>query len=466
MGRQVTINKGQRVHMIGIGGVGMSAVARLLLYKGVHVTGCDSRESRITRELSQEGADIVIGHAPGHVQDMDLVIYSTAVLPDHPEMQAAHRLGIAVAHRSEVLAGLLRDYPLTVGVTGTHGKGTVSSLVTFMLERAGMEPAFAIGAYLLDYNTNARGGQGRMLVAELDESDGSLLNASPSIAVVNNVEADHLNYYRDFDHVVDTIAEFLRNNANLQTAIVCRDDAGAMHATRLSGREVTTFGLQKDADFFGDLVSIGPQGSEFRLFDHGKDLGIFRLPLPGRYNCQNALAALGVCLSIGVPPDTLRQALGEFSGIENRFGLEEVAGIRLVKDYISHPTGIRRVLETARTFKPRSLIAIFKPYRYTMMNYLQDEYATAFKDADRVVITKMWDAGETPIQGIDTGFLVEKIRQFNDRVDYVDEINDLPEFLSDFIGTGDMLVFLGGPDIFEQADRLKQGLTKKTSGEK
>lgn len=460
MGRQVIVNKGQLVHMIGIGGVGMSAVARLLLYKGVRVTGCDSRESRITRELALEGAKIAIGHDPGHVRGIDLVVYSTAVAADHPEMLAAKNLDVPIAHRAEVLAGLLKDYSRTIGVTGTHGKGTVSSLTTFMLDSAGLDPAFAIGAYLLDYNTNARGGQGDLLVAELDESDGSLLNASPTIALVNNVEADHLNYYRDYDHVVRTIADFLCGNENLDTALVCWDDAGAMETARQSGCAFSTFGLKKGADFWGDLVSIGPKGSEFRLFDHKKDLGMFRLPLPGKYNCVNAVGAMAVCLGLGLAPDALRRALGRFSGIENRFGVEEACGIRLVKDYISHPTGIRRVLETARDFEPRSLVAVFKPYRYTMMNYLKDEYATAFRDADRVVITKMWDAGEKPIQGIDTEFLVEKIRQFNEHVDYLDDIDNVPEFLLGFIRPGDMVTFLGGPDMFEQADRLKEYLAK------
>jgi len=444
--------------MIGIGGVGMSAVARLLLAKGVIVTGCDYRESRITRELRQEGARVLIGHDASHVRDMDLVVYSTAVVGDHPEMLAARELGVAMAHRAEVLAGLLEDYPRDVGVTGTHGKGTVSSLAAFMLDRAGKKPAFAIGAYLLDYGTNARAGQGDVLVAELDESDGSLLNARPTIAIVNNVEADHLNYYRDYDHVVSTIADFLGKNERLETALVCADDAGAMKAAAQSGRKCLTFGLTRDADFFGDLVSIGPDGSKFRLFARGKDLGMFNLPLPGRYNVSNATGALAACLSLGADADALRAALAGFSGIENRFGVEEVAGIRLVKDYISHPTGIRRVLETARDFEPRKLIAVFKPYRYTMMNYLKDEYATAFQAADRVIITKMWDAGEEPIEGVDTKAMVRSVSEFNEHVDYMDEIGDVPEFLMEFVRPGDMITFLGGPDMFEQADRLKERL--------
>ncbi len=458
MAKQVRVKPGQMVHMIGIGGVGMSAVARLLLYKGVRVTGCDTRESRITRELAGEGADVVIGHDPSHVLDMDLVIYSTAVAADHPEMVAAMRSGVEVAHRAEVLAGLLEDYPLGIGVTGTHGKGTVSSLIAFMLDKAGKDPAFAIGAYLNDYGTNARGSKGSVLVAELDESDGSLLNARPNFALVNNVEADHLNYYRDFDHVVHTIADFLGKNDKLRTAFVCADDPGAMRAARLSKRDFVTFGLTRDADFFGDLVSLGPNGSRFRLFAQGKDMGLFDLPLPGRYNCSNAVGALAVCLGLDIRPAELRDALSGFSGIENRFGIEKAAGVLLVKDYISHPTGIRRVLETARGFNPRTLIAVFKPYRYTMLNYLKDEYATAFKDADHVIITRMWDAGEKPIPGIDTEFLVRKVREFHPKVDYVEDLDDVPGLLMKIVQPGDMITFLGGPDMFEQADRLKQYL--------
>ena len=460
MGRQVRVDPGQRVHFIGIGGVGMSAVARLLMGKGAKVSGCDTRESRITRELRAEGANVVIGHDPAHVEAQDLVVFSTAVPGDHAELRKARESGVAVAHRAEVLAGLIEDYPLTIGVTGTHGKGTVSSLITFMMDGAGRDPAFAIGAYLLDYNTNARAGQGGMLVAELDESDGSLLNARPRIAVVNNVEADHLNYYQDFDHVVRTIAGFLGQNPNLKSAFVCSDDAGAMQAAKLSGRAVVTYGLTGEPDFLGKIVSLEPEGSRFRLIARGQDMGEFRLPLPGRYNCSNAVGALAVCISEGLDPEVLRTRLATFSGIENRFGLQQVAGVRIVKDYISHPTGIRRVLETARDFHPRQLVAVFKPYRYTMINYLQDEYATAFESADRVVITRMWDAGEEPIPGIDTRFLVEKVRTEHQQVDYVPELEDVPDFLAGFVGSGDMVMFLGGPDMFEQADRFMEQLRK------
>ena len=454
-------NRGGRmskVHMIGIGGVGMSAVARLLYSQGMQVDGCDSRESRITRELILEGILVTIGHDPAHVKDADWVVYSTAVRAEHPELVAARDGKKKVIHRSEALAWVMDQYTTSIGVTGTHGKGTVSAMITKILDIAGYSPSFAIGAYLLDYNTNAMHRSRDWIVAEVDESDGSLLRTTPKIAVINNVEADHLNYYKDFDQVVTTIAEFIGANPVLDMAFVRADDKGAMKAARLSNRPVITFGFTDEADWVGECIGYDNSGSVFKIRSKGVDYGEFRINLPGRHNCENALAAAVVALNLDVDMALVKAGLREFKGLENRFGVTQVGNRWFVKDYISHPTGIKKVLEAAKTFEPKRIIAVFKPYRYTMINYLKDEYARAFDHADITFITEMWDAGEEPIEGVGSELIVNKLRQRGKNAVFSGDLKETEERLLDVIADGDMVVFLGGPDLFEVADQLQKRL--------
>ena len=445
-----------RVHMIGIGGVGMSAVGRLLAANGMTVEGCDTRESRITRELRGQGIPVLIGHDPSHVGPADWIIFSTAVSKDHPELQEARRLKKRVLHRAEALSWILGRYHTSVGITGTHGKGTVSSMIVRILDEAGLKPSFAIGAYLLDYGTNARHKGRDFIVAELDESDGSLMNTTPNIVLINNVEADHLNYYRDYEHVVQTMASFLKNNTELQRAVVCGDDKGALKAARMSGVPFETFGFTKGNTWRGECIHTSPEGSGFLLWKGDELIGDFSISVPGRYNCLNAIGAASVTLGMGIRTDLVKKGLAGFSGLENRFSVVEAKGVWLVKDYISHPTGIRRVLEAAREFSPQRLIAVFKPYRYTMINYLKDEYATAFKDADITLITQMWDAGEKPIEGVDSHLIVKGIRRSGGDARFSGELPETLAQLRSLINKGDMVVFLGGPDLFELADQLAQ----------
>ncbi len=445
--------------MIGIGGIGVSAVARGLLGLGYEVTGSDVRASQITRALEAEGATVHIGHDAAYVDGVDLVVYSTAIPETNPELVAARRQaqlggGAKLAHRAEVLGAILAAHKRSVGVVGTHGKGTVSSALTRILEAAGWNPAFLIGGLLEDFGkVNARITDRGYVVAEVDESDGSLRHVHPLLVVVNNLEADHLNYYDDLAHVQDTVVEALNANHMLAGVVVNVDDPGARAIIERLHAPVTTFGRSEDADVRAVDVEQGALESDFVLARGGLRLGSVHLPLPGLYNVDNATAAAAAALSLEVPAEAICAGLSDFHGLENRFTVVEAGGRRIIKDYISHPTGIRRVLAAAKQ-AGGPITAVFKPYRFTMIHYLQDDYAEAFHDADETVITELYTAGEVPIPGIDTEFLCDKIRARGPRVTYIQGMDDIVPHLHAHTRPGDQILFFGGDDLFQLADRF------------
>ena len=448
-----------RVHLIGIGGIGVSGVARALLALGHEVTGSDVRASQITRQLQDEGATVHIGHAAAHLEGADLVVYSTAIPDANPELVAARERGLRVVHRAQLLGAVLALHDRSIGVVGTHGKGTVSAAIAWTLDTAGRRPGFIIGGMLENFSKlNARLTDRRCIVAEVDESDGSLTHVLPTVVVINNLEADHLNYYRDLDHIQDTVVEALAANPGLERVVVNLDCPGARALIPRIGVPVTTFGRTSDADVSATEVSVQGLGSRFVLTSGGRTLGRVKLKVPGRYNVDNALAAAATALFLDVPFGDLSTALGSYTGLENRFTVVEAGGRRIIKDYISHPTGIRRVLKAASAAEGR-ITAVFKPYRFTMVNYHQDNYAEAFHDADHTIITELYTAGEVPIPGIDTEFLCDKIRSRGPSVEYIKELGDIVAYLHEHVGAGEQVLFFGGDDLFEIADRYADELS-------
>lgn len=449
-----------RIHLIGIGGIGVSGVAFALLSRGYTVSGSDVRESQLTLALRARGAIVHIGHSALHLDAVDLVVVSTAIPETNPELVAARERGLEIRHRSELLGALLHAFPIAVGVIGTHGKGTTSSGIAHILETAsrhqvGHPPSFIIGGLLENFaKTNARLTEGDTIVAEVDESDGSLKNVFPTLAVVNNLEADHLNYYENLEHVQRTVVEALAKNPRLERVFVNADDPGAAAIIPQLSVPVTTFGRttgiavdvrarDASADFTSGRYALATAPGEVSV----------TLPLPGLHNLDNSLAAASVALHLGVSMDLVATALSTFKGLENRFTVVHAAGRVIVKDYISHPTGIRRVLEAAKT-SGRKTTAVFKPYRFTMVNYLQDDYAEAFHDADHTIITDLYPAGEVPIPGIDTEFLCNKIRARGPVVTHVPHMEDIVATLHGLIGPDEQVVFFGGDDLFRLADRF------------
>ncbi|MCO4760155.1 MAG: UDP-N-acetylmuramate--L-alanine ligase [Myxococcales bacterium] len=445
-------------HLIGIGGIGVSAVARLLHSRGAKVQGSDVRESQLTLALRDLGIGVHIGHDAAHLAGVDTVVVSTAIPETNPELVAARAQGMEVVHRSEVLGRLLQERQ-SVGVIGTHGKGTVSGATTWLLDAGGHEPGYIIGGLLLNYNNNARDGD-TWMVAEVDESDGSLINSQPTVAILNNLELDHLNYYKDWAQLEQLVLRFFLDNPRLELAVINIDDPGArkiyaqLSPLRERGVRVVGFGFEsEDADYRGINLNNHRMRGSFDLVHREQGaLGPVAISLPGDYNASNVLGAMAIALEVGVPFETVQQAAPQYKGLENRFTLVDANGVEVVKDYISHPTGIRRVLQAARGQADGEVVAVFKPYRFTMIHYLQDDYALAFKDADRVVVTELYTAGEVPIPGTDTDMLCRRIREQCDEVTYVHELERIPSWLGDHVAAPATVLFFGGDDLFEVAD--------------
>ena len=451
-------------HLIGIGGIGVSAVARLLHARGARVQGSDVRESQITLALRELGIYVVIGHAASNLGNADVVVHSTAIPATNPELVAAREHGVRVVHRSEVLGALMDDRH-SVAVIGTHGKGTVSGAITWLLDAGGLAPGYVIGGLLENYGDNARDGD-RWLVAEVDESDGSLINTRPRVAVLNNLELDHLNYYPDWPALESAVTRFFEDNQNLEVAIFNIDDAGARQIRDRVGHlaqrdppvRLLTFGFeQPGADYRGTNLKTARMRGSFGVEvndDKGQpvSLGEVGMGLPGAYNAANLLGAIATAHSSGVPFEAIAKALPDYKGLENRFTLVDAAGIEVVKDYISHPTGIRRVLQAAKGQAVGPVVAGFKPYRFTMIHYLQDDYSRAFADADAVVITELYTAGEVPIPGVDTDLLCRRIGERCDDVRYVHEMDDIADHLQGRFEAPATVLFFGGDALFAVAD--------------
>ena len=465
-------------HLIGIGGIGVSGVARLLHARGLDVQGSDVRESQLTLALRELGIRVTIGHDANNLGSADTVVISTAIPATNPEFVAAQQRGLRVLHRSEALGALLEDRR-GIGIIGTHGKGTVSAAITWLLDQGGLQPGYVIGGLLQNYGDNANDGKAlpngdRWLVAEVDESDGSLVNSHPEVAVLNNLELDHLHYYPEWPKLEAAVLRFFHENAKLRVAVLNADDAGVekilVKLQLPENARLVTFGFdppdrpdhqgealrQRPVDVRGTHLQTGRMKASFDVsVREGADyrqLGRVEVSLPGKYNASNVLAAIATALAVEVPFEQIQRATPLYQGLENRFTLVDAAGVEVVKDYISHPTGIKRVLEAARSQAEGPVVAVFKPYRFTMIHYLQDDYREAFRDADRVVVTELYTAGEVPIPGIDTDFLCAKIREVVPDVTYVHDLADIAPWLQREVQAPATVLFFGGDDLFRVAD--------------
>jgi UDP-N-acetylmuramate--alanine ligase len=452
-------------HLIGIGGIGVSAVARLLHARGLKVQGSDVRESQITLQLRALGIPVMIGQVPANLGKADTVIVSTAIPSGNPELVAAKHDGLRLLHRSEALGALLEGVH-GIGVIGTHGKGTVSAGIAWLLDQAGFQPGFVIGGLLENYRLNARPGvdgkHGEWLVAEVDESDGSLVNSRPEFAVLNNLELDHLNYYPEWSKLEAAVLQFFHDNPNLRVAVLNADDAGVRKIlSKLqihTGAKLLTFGFGPAADIRGSNVETRRMAASFDVEQRQEDgtyalLGRVQTALPGKYNASNILGAIATALAAGAHFADIQRAVPEYKGLENRFTLVDANGVEVVKDYISHPTGIARVLEAAKEQSNGPVIAVFKPYRFTMIHYLLEDYREAFRLADRVLVTELYTAGESQVAQTNVHTLCAKIKEAVADVTYVHAIDDIPAWLEREVTAPATVLFFGGDDLFQMADR-------------
>ena len=451
-----------RVHFVGIGGVGMSGIAEVLCTLGYQVSGSDNADNAVTKRLASLGAAISKGHAAANVLDADCIVVSSAIKPDNPELQEAHAQRIPVVPRAEMLAELMR-FKRGVAVAGTHGKTTTTSLTASVLAEGGLDPTFVIGGQLLAAGANARLGGGQWLVAEADESDGSFLRLSPAVAIVTNIDADHLeNYGGDFEQVKRAFSEFLHRLPFYGLAVLCIDDAEVAALAANTSRHVVTYGFAEHADVRAEGVSQQGGRMHYTLCLPDGSRTACTLALPGKHNVQNALAASAVAWQLGVANDAIARALQNFAGIGRRFNqlaklpLATGGDVVLVDDYGHHPKELAAVFEAARGgWADKRLVVAFQPHRYTRTRDLFDEFAAVLSSVDALLLTEVYPAGEAPIAGADAKSLARSIRT-RGRVDpvVVGSAAELAHVLPGVLQNGDLLLLMGAGDIGAAAQQL------------
>jgi UDP-N-acetylmuramate--alanine ligase len=455
------------IHFVGIGGIGMSGIAEVMHILGYKVQGSDASEGYVVEGLRKAGIPIEIGQRAENLGDAAVVVVSTAIRKDNPELVAAYERRIPVVRRAEMLAELMR-LKSTVAVAGTHGKTTTTSMVAALLDAGGIDPTVINGGIINAYGSNARLGTSDWMVVEADESDGSFLRLDGQIAVVTNIDPEHLDHYGSFEKVKDAFVEFVENVPFYGAALLCVDHPEVQTIIpRLRDRRVVTYGFAAQADVRGDNVRPVAGGNLFdvSLRDRTGEVRTIhnvQLPMPGRHNVQNALAAIGVAAELGIPDETIARGFEKFGGVKRRFTkVGEIEGAAIIDDYGHHPTEIRAVLSAAREGAQGRVIAVVQPHRYTRLRDLMEEFQGAFNDADIVYVAPVYAAGEEPIEGADSEALVEGLKQRGHRaVKAVTDLDDLCRNLRDIAAEGDMVICLGAGDITKWAAGLADGICK------
>jgi UDP-N-acetylmuramate--alanine ligase len=465
-GRPQGMGRVRRIHFVGAGGAGMGGIAEVLHNLGYEVSGSDLRENAVTRRLADMGVRIHIGHDPGNLGGCDAVVVSTAVSADNPEVAAARQRRIPVVPRAEMLAELMR-FRYGIGVAGTHGKTTTTSLIASLLAEGGLDPTFVIGGRLNSAASHARLGDGHYLVAEADESDASFLYLQPSMAVVTNIDADHLSTYEgDFERLRQTFIEYLHHLPFYGLAVLCLDDPEVQRVLPEVTRPVITYGIDTAADVRADKLRQEGMQTHFMVQRPGSDTGLaVTLNLPGRHNVLNALAAIAVAGELGVSDSAIQEGLAQFQGIGRRFHVagevQTAAGsVLLIDDYAHHPREIEPTLAAVRAGWPeRRLVLAFQPHRYSRTRDLFDDFIQVLCEVDALVIGEVYAAGEAPISGADGRALCRGIRA-RGQVDpvFVEAIEELPGVLQDILQDGDVLLTLGAGDIGAVAAQLPEML--------
>ena len=445
----VSFRNFQRIHMVGIGGIGMSGIAEVLLTLGYSVSGSDTRPSTITERLQDLGATVHEGHRAENVEGAHVVVISSAVKADNPEVAEAHKRKIPVIPRAEMLAELMRlKYGIAVG--GAHGKTTTTSMVASILATAHLDPTFVVGGRVNQAGTTARVGRGEYFVVEADESDRSFLMFAPVVAVVTTIDREHLDQYSSLEDIQDAFLQFVNRVPFYGAAILCLDEPNVQALMPNVKRPIITYGTSSQADLVISAIELLGLGSRFRLTYKGDDLGMFELPHPpGIHNVRNAAAAAAVALYLNVATDLIREGLGKFAGVGRRFDIKGVVNdIVVVDDYGHHPTEIRATLEAARGCKYNRLLVLFQPHRYTRTQQLWHEFSRAFNQADVLVLTDIYAASENPIAGVTSEALVTSIREAGHKnVQHIGSMQAAVEFLLREARRGDAIMTIGAGNV-------------------
>lgn len=445
----------RHIHFIGMGGIGMSGIAEVLLTLGFTVSGSDLRASDTTRRLAELGARAFVGHQAEHVANADVVVFSSAVSPDNPEVLAARAAGVPVIPRAEMLAELMR-LKSGIAIAGSHGKTTTTSLVATVLSAAGLDPTVVIGGKLNAIGSNARAGEGEFLVAEADESDGSFLKLSPTLAVVTNIDPKHLDHYGSVQKLEDAFVDFIERVPFYGLAVLCLDHPRVQAILARIDRRHVTYGTNPQADYVASEPDFSGTTTSFRVHRRGEDLGRFTVRVPGAHNVLNCLATLAVADELGIAHEVARAALEGFAGVQRRFTIVgEAGGLTLVDDYGHHPAEIEATLSAAKAGFHRRVVAAFQPHRYSRTASLFEEFTRAFNLADVVVVTEVYAAGEAPIAGATGERLAEAIRRHGHRaVHFEPDKHKVADRLEALVRPGDVVIALGAGDINQSVRTL------------
>lgn len=456
----------QHVHFVGIGGIGMSGIAEVLINLGFRVSGSDVKRSSVTDRLQEMGVEFVEGHQAENVGDAHVVVRSTAVRDDNPEVVEARRRSIPVIPRAEMLAELMRLKPHTVAVAGSHGKTTTTSMVATVLGHAELDPTIVVGGVVGAFGSNAHLGTSDLMVVEADESDRSFLMLTPTIAVVTNIDREHMDYYHDMDDVRTCFTNFVNKVPFYGVSVLCLDDPNVQAIIPSVERRRMTYGLSAQADVSAHGIRYDESfGSSFTVWRAGEAVGEVILRVPGLHNIYNALAAIAVGFELDVPFTQIAEALGSFTGAGRRFQFKgEVGGVLVVDDYGHHPTEVKATLAAAKIGSGgRHIVVLFQPHRYSRTHDLMEEFARSFNNADTLLITDIYAASEDPIEGVTAETLTEAIKRFGHKdVRYIGSLDNAAATLRDQVQEGDLVITLGAGTVSRVSEQLVNLLRERS----
>ena len=454
----------RKIHFVGIGGAGMSPLAKIMVELGYEVSGSDRSDSAVIRNLREMGATIYLGgQRAENVRGVDAIVVSTAIPYDNPEVLAARDLGIRKLHRSDINAALVNEYK-GIAVAGAHGKTTTTSMIGVALEKAGVSPTIVVGGEVPDLGTNAQLGKGDYLVSEADESDGSFLKLRPHIAVVTNVEDDHMDHYGTMENIIKAFTQFIENtDKETGYAVLCFENENLRHIARHIDRKYISYAIEQPADYNAKNITHSGTGIAFDVWHGEEELGHVELNIPGRHNVLDAMACIVTGLSIGVPFAKLVAGLAAFHGAKRRFQTKgRVQDVWVVDDYAHHPTEIAATLGAARQTKPGRLICAFQPHRYSRTQLLHSEFGKAFVAADLLVLTDVYAAGEGPIPGISGETVLKEVeQQSGQKVVYIKDREKIAPYLAQHTQPGDLVITMGAGDIYKTSEELVALLQEK-----
>ncbi|MEM1125052.1 MAG: UDP-N-acetylmuramate--L-alanine ligase [Bacteroidota bacterium] len=463
--RQPAFGQIRQVHMVGIGGIGMSSIAEVLLARGYRVTGSDLKLSDVTEHLTERGAIVYEGHDAAHVGEADVVVYSSAVKPAaNPETLEAEGRRLPLISRAVMLGELMR-MQFGIGIAGTHGKTTTTTLTGLVVGEGGFDPTIIVGGKVSVFGSNAVSGEGDIIIIEADEYDRTFLRLTPSLAVITNIEADHLDIYADLDDIKAAFAEYANSVPFFGATIVCLDDPQVQAILGQMDRRIITYGTTRQAQVRAERITQEGLISHFSVYNDQEELGRVSLQAPGLHNVRNALAAIAVGLELQMGFDDIMAGLARFSGVQRRFHLlGEVNDVLLVDDYAHHPTEVAATLAAASAgWRDRRIVAVFQPHLYSRTRDFQDAFARAFFNADVLVVTEVYPAREAPIEGVGGHLIADLARRYGHRdVHYVPDKHDLPAYVADLACPGDTLITMGAGDIWRISRALLDRLTDHT----